>query len=491
MTGAEPTLVAPAPAARAPDRAVRALASDLLGALGLEALVRAAPRGRRGVLEELDRRIAAIDALLAEQVNAVLHHPRFQALEASWRGLAWLAERIEGRERIKLRVLPVGWSAIARDLDKAVEFDQSHLFRKIYEDEFGMPGGEPFGLIVADFFVQHRPGRGAIDDVAVLRGLAGVAAASFCPIVLGAAPRLFGLDSFRDLHPTLDLDRLFGQSEYTRWRALQREEDTRFLGVILPPVLIRRPHADMGRVDRFRFAEESGATDAHEWLWANPGYAFAAVVMRAFAESGWFADIRGTRPGDLRGGLLRGLAQADFATDAPDVAVRAPLPVSLSDSQERALAEIGFVPLAVSPYTSWAIFYTNQSLWRPEEPRRGVARVNARMSSMLNYVLCISRFAHYIKVIGRDSVGSFMTAKECEQMLQDWLHGYTMQPTGGGQDTAMLARYPLSEARVQVRESPGRPGCYACTVHLRPHYQLDDVVSTFRLTTEIAPSRGG
>ena len=319
MAGAEPTMVvaAPARAARPLEGAERALAGDLLALLGHAPLARAAARGRAGVLEEIDRRIAAIDGLLTAQVNAILHHPRFQALEASWRGLAWLADGLEGRERLKLRVLPVGWSAIARDLDRAAEFDQTQLFRKIYENEFGMPGGEPFGLIVADFYVQHRPIRSGTDDVAVLRGLAGVAAAAFCPIVLGAAPGLFGLDSFRELHPTLDLDRLFGQREYTRWRAMQREEDTRFLGVLLPPVLLRRPHADMDRLDRFRFAEATGAGDAGEWLWGNPGYAFAWVVMRAYGESGWFADIRGTRAEDLKGGLVRDLARADFATDAP------------------------------------------------------------------------------------------------------------------------------------------------------------------------------
>ena len=494
MAGAEPTLVvaAPARAARPLSAGERALAADLLRLIGWPALARAAAGGRCALVEEIDRRIAAIDGLMTAQVNAVLHHPRFQRLEASWRGLAWLSAGLEGRKRLKLRILTISWAGIARDLDRSAEFDQTQLFRKIYENEFGMPGGEPFGLMVADYYVQHRPARSGTDDIAVMRGLAGVAAAAFCPMVLGAAPELFGLDSFRDLHPTLDLDRLFGQREYTRWRAMQKVEDTRFLGVLLPPVLLRRPHADMARCDRFRFEEATGAQDGGEWLWGHPGYAFASVVMRAYGESGWFADIRGTRPEDLKGGLVRDLAQADFTTDAPGLAVRAPLPVSLSDRQERALAELGFVPLAVSPYTAWAIFYTNQSLWRPEERHRGVASVNARMSSMLNYVLCVSRFAHYIKVIGRDRVGSFMTASDCQQMLQSWLHNFTMTPTGTKRDAALLAKYPLSEARVQVREVPGRPGVYTCTAHLRPHYQLDDVVSTFRLTTEIAPPhRGG
>lgn len=494
MAGAEPTVVVAAPARRAArplEGAERTLAADLLRLVGPDVLSRAARHGRRGVLEEIDRRIAAIDRLLGAQVHEILHHPRFQALEASWRGLRYLTRNIEGRERLRVRMLPLGWAELARDLDRAAEFDQTQLFRKIYEDEFGTPGGEPFGLIIADYYVQHRPGRSGVDDVAVLRGLAGVGAASFCPILLAAAPALFGLDSFRELHPTLDLGRLFQQREYARWRAVQREEDTRFLGILLPQILMRRPLADMERVDRFRFEENAGASDGSEWLWGHPGYAFASIVMRAFADSGWFADIRGTRPDDLRGGLVTDLPQADFSTDSPGVAVRQPLPVSLSDTQERMLSELGFIPLSMSPYTPFAIFYTNQSLWRSDEGRRGVARINARMSSMLNYVLCISRFAHYIKVIGRDAVGSFMTAKECESLLQSWLQGYSMTPSGTRRSIDLLAKYPLSEARVQVREVPSKPGSYACTVHLKPHYQLDDVVSTFRLTTEIAPARPG
>jgi len=495
MAGAEDTIVVAAPARSASGGTrlgpeARSLARGLLRHLGWDTLARLAPLGRHAVLEEVDRRIALIDAAMTDQVNAILHHERFQRLESSWRGVDYLAEQLEGRERLKLRILPLGWSALARDLDRAVEFDQTHLFRKIYEEEFGMPGGEPFGLMIADYYVRHKAGRGGVDDVATLRGLAGVAAAAFCPFILGAAPDLFALDTFRDLHPTLDLDRLFDQREYTRWRGLQAVEDTRFLGILLPPVLIRRPLDDMGRVDRFRFFEDTGRRDGADWLWAHPGYAFAAVVMRAYGESGWFADIRGTRPEDLRGGLLRDLPAADFSTDAPGVATRPPLPIALADAQERALCDLGFVPLAVSPYTPYAIFNAVPSMALPEQTHRGVARTNQRMSGMLNYVLCVSRFAHYLKVMGRDMVGSFQTAHEVERHLQTWLFDYTMTPTGAEQDMSLLAARPLSESRVSVREAPGKPGSYQCTIHLRPHYQLDEVVSTFRLTTEIAPARG-
>jgi type VI secretion system protein ImpD len=464
-----------------------ALARALLAELGWPRLVELAAGGPAAVTDELDRRVAALDAAMGAQLDAVLHHPRFQRLEGSWRGLAYLVDAGGRADGVKIRVLSAAWREVARDLERAIEFDQSQLFAKIYSAEFGMPGGEPYGLLVADYFVRHTPG-GGVDDVAALRGLAGVAAAAFAPTVLGAAPELLGLDRFADLQPTLDVERLFQQGEYGRWRALQGEEDTRFLGVVMPPVVMRGPHADDGaRTDGFRFAETVDGGAGH--VWANPAYAFAAVVVRAFDDAGWFADIRGTRPSDLKGGLVTDLPALDFATDAPGVAPRPPLQVSLSYRQERALSDQGLIALTASPYTPYAILYSNTSLARPSSPGRGVAQTNARMASMLNYVLCASRFAHYLKVLGRDMVGSVATAGEVEAYLHDWLADYAMTPSGMEADPSELAARPLGEASVQVRERPGRPGSFTCVVHLRPHYQLDDVVSTFRLTTELAPAQ--
>lgn len=470
------------------DPATRWLATALLEHFEWSELRRLAAEGRHGLLEALDRRVCAVDDLLSDQVNAILHHPRFQRLEASWRSLAYLVARLERTDRVKLRVLSTRWAEVERDLDRAVEFDQSQLFRKIYSDEFGMPGGEPYGLLIGDYFVQHRPPkRGGVDDVATLRGLSGIAAAAFAPLIVGAAPGLLGVDSFRDLSPSLDLGGLFRQREYNRWQALQDQEDTRFLGVVAPPVLLREPYAELPRRDGFRFREDVTSRDTNGYLWGNPAYAFASVVMRAFDDTGWFADIRGTRAEDLRGGLVADLPAPSFGTDRHGVAQIAPLQISLSDQQERALSDLGFISLVASPYTPYAIFYGNQSLLRPRRYDSAVASTNARMSAMLHYMLCVSRFAHYVKVLGRDMVGSFITPEECERRLQEWLAGYTMAPTGLESDATLLASYPLSQGEVQVREMPARPGSYHCMIYLRPHYQLDEVVSTFRLTTELAP----
>jgi type VI secretion system protein ImpD len=470
----------------------RTLAAVLLAELDLDTLRWLAPQGSVAVVAALDRRVAEIDELMSAQVNAILHHPRFQRLESAWRGLAYLVERLEACENVKLRALSVTWAELARDFERAIEFDQSQLFRKIYSDEYGMPGGEPYGLLLGDFYVQHRrPERSAPDDVAVLRGLAGVAAAAFAPTVLGAAPGLLGLDSFRDLTPTLDLPGRFQQREYSRWRSLQDEDDARFLGLIAPPILMRQPLRDLPRRDGFRFVEDTSASDGSGYLWGNPALAFASVVMRAFDETGWLADIRGTRPGELGGGLVTDLPQVDFATDAPGVALRSPVQIAIPDRQERALSDLGLIPLALSQYTPYAIFYGNQSLLRPKSYDNWVTQTNARMSAMLHYMLCVSRFAHFLKVLGRDMVGSTISADDCETRLQTWLADYTMAPTGGQNDAALLAAYPLSEGEVQVREKPGKPGAYQCTVHLRPHYQLDEVASTFKLTTELAPSGTG
>lgn len=474
-------------AAERPGTVDRDLAAALLTEFGMDGLARLADRGVGAVCAEIDRRIAAIDTELSGQVDAILHHPRFQRLESAWRSVAYLVDRIERSDRTKIRLLSVTWAELARDLDRAAEFDQSQVFQKIYSNELDMPGGEPYGLLIGDFYVQHRPQRGGVDDVATLRQLSSVASAAFAPLVVGAAPELLGLDSFRELSPTRDLPGLFKQREYSRWRSLQTEDDTRFLGVALPPVLARHPYAELPRRDGFRYAEDVSAVDGRGYLWGNPAFAFASVAMRSFEETGWFADIRGTHRGELGGGLVIDLPVLEFGTDAPGVAYRAPTQIDISDEQERALSELGLIPLSASQYTPYLIFYANQSLLRPKQYDTKIAQTNARISAMLHYVLCVSRFAHYVKIFGREMVGSFITPEECQRRLQDWIADYTMAPTGGQDDASLLATYPLSEGEVRVREKAGKPGSYHCVMHLRPHYQMDEVVSSLRLSTELAP----
>lgn len=443
---------------------------------------------RSRILQALDRDVAWLDSLLTAQVNEILHHPRFQKLEASWRGIRYLVAEAEAAEDLKIRVLNLSWGELCKDLDRAIEFDQSQIFAKVYSEEFGMPGGEPFGVLIGDYEIQHRRTRDhPTDDVAAMHGISGVAAAAFSPIIVGCAPTFLGLDSFRDLGLPIDLKAILRQAEYTRWRSFQETDDARFVGITLPRVLMRLAHRDDGsRIDGFRFREQVEDPAGDGYLWGNAVYAFAALLIRAYAQSAWFAEIRGTPQDTVAGGIVDSLPLEWFDTDRRGIATRYSTDVSISEFQERDLADMGLLPLCKVKNTNYSAFYSNQSAQFPKGYSTLVASVNARLSAMLQYIMCVSRFAHFIKVIGRDRIGSYATPEECERFLQKWLHSYCV-----GNDNAspeMKAKYPLRDGQIRVRELPGKPGVYACTAHLQPHYQFDDVVSAFKLVTELAPT---
>jgi type VI secretion system protein ImpD len=440
---------------------------------------------RDTILASLDREVAAVDQALSRQVNAILHHPLVQRLEAGWRGLLYLVNTASEGERAQVKVLSVSWRELVRDLERASEFDQSVAFRKIYTEEFGTLGGEPFGLVIGDYEIQHRPTRDhPTDDIGALTALAEVAAASLAPIILGASPRIFQLDSFRDLGRPANLETVFSQPDYQRWHGLRTEDDTKFIGLALPRILLRAPYAARsGRSDGFCFSETS--SDASAYLWGNAAFAFGAVVLRAYAESGWFADLRGAPRDEMRGGIVVDLPVISFATDSSGVATKPSVEYMVTESQDRDLTALGFIVLRKRPYTDLSVFYGNPSLWRPPVYDRLTATVNARLSGMLQYTLCVARFAHYIKVLGRNRIGSILTADECQAFLNNWLLAYCEGSDNASPD--IKARRPLREASIDVRDWPGKPGSYHCTVHLRPHYQLDDIVSGVHLVTELAP----
>ncbi|MGH7067403.1 MAG: type VI secretion system contractile sheath large subunit [Acetobacteraceae bacterium] len=441
------------------------------------------PLALRGAL---DRDIAAIDALIGAQLDAVLHHPRLQVLEGRWRGLAWLIGGIDPASRARVKVLALPWNELCRDLERAAEFDQSHLFRKIYEEEFGSPGGEPYGLLVLDHEVRHRPGPGhPTDDVSALGQFAGVAAAAFAPAIVSASPALFGVDHFGELAGVADPTAPFSDAEHARWRSLAQPDDIRFVAVTLPRLLARPPWGDdPARRDGFRYAEYAPAEEHRVWMLA--GYAFAAAVVRSFISYGWPSDVRGAEPDQPVGGLIDELPVEPFRTDPPGVAVPAPLDLVLADRQERVLVEAGLMPLSGIPYGPEAVFGAVRSLQSPGRyigATANAANANAQLSAQVNAMLSVSRFAHYVKMLGRNMVGSFRTADEIERALQAWLTNYINRSTSAGAETR--ARYPLAGGRVMVRERPGRPGVFGCTIHLQPQFQLDDVSATFRLVTDL------
>ncbi len=429
----------------------------------------------------LDRDIAEIDAVLSRWTNAVLHHPRFQALESAWRGVYWLAGAVGADGASAVRVLDCSWSELSRDLDRALEFDQSALFDKVYNQEFDMPGGVPFSMMVGFYDVQHRPSRKGGDDVAAMRQLSEIAAAAFCPMLMGCAPALFGVDRFGELDLRQSLAATFRHVEYNRLQSFQQTPDSRFLALVAPRILMRLPYRGRAAGDcGFRF-EEVCDTD-EEQLWATGALAIAHLCLRAFNEYRWLGAIRGTVTDSLGGGVVI-LPVEDFETDSPGTALKFSLEVNVSESLEREMADAGLICLRRCKDTPYAAAYNLPSLHRPRGSHLSdVVRANEQLGAMLNYILCVGRFAHYIKVIALNWIGSYKSAQDCETKLQKWLHGFC-----GGDHLSyeMKARYPLSEGRIAVRDVPGKPGSYECTAVLKPHFQLDQAISEFQLVTTV------
>lgn len=443
---------------------------------------------KSALLSALDRDIAAIDGYLSAQVNAILHAPALQKLEAAWRGVRYITNLAAEVKGAKIRILAASWNEVVRDLERAPDFDQSNLFQKIYSEEFGTPGGEPFGLLVGDYAVHHqRSFDHPTDDITAIKSLASIASAAFVPIILELSPGVLQLDAFRGLGRPLDLRAIFRQTQYQRWNAMRQYDDVRFIGLVLPRILMRAPYTDSpARRDGFHFREDVQQPDGSGYLWGNAAFALAATVLRAFANFGWFADIRGAPRDQLRGGLVFDLPVVSFGTDRPGTATKPSIECLISDIREQELAELGFIGLRKAPFTDYSVFNECPSIHLPERYDRTIATTNARISSMLPYLLCVSRFAHFIKVMGRDRLGSLTTAEDFELFLQTWLNGYCNISTRSVSDEQ--SRYPLREGLVRIKEVPGKPGSYSCSVHLSPQYQFDEVAAAFRLVTELSPA---
>jgi type VI secretion system ImpC/EvpB family protein len=442
----------------------------------------------------LGRDVARLDVIISRQVNAILHHPRFQQLEASWRGVYFLTqqassarEQIEAegdKVQVRIELLNVSKAEIIRDFERAAEFDRSQIWRKVYEDEFGMPGGEPFGAVVADYEFTNHP-----KDIDLIGKMAEVAAGSFCPFIASASPRLLELESFEALEKPLDLSATMGKLDYLRWRSLRDREDTRFIGLTLPHVLMRLPYEDDGsRAYGFRFREDVEAPDYRNYLWGSAAYAFASVLIRAFGNSRWFADIRGMERDVEAGGVVTDLPVHSFATDRRGVATKASLEVRVREAQEQELGHLGLIPLCHAWDTDYSVFYSNASLHKPKQYSEPTVSANARISSMLQYVMCASRFAHYLKVQARDMLGDFTSSEKMQDDMNRWLADYVAPDPRAAAE--IKAKYPLLEGRVEVRETPGSPGNYRMIMHLLPHYQLDRLTASLRLVTRLVTAQG-
>jgi type VI secretion system protein ImpC len=429
----------------------------------------------------INARIAQIDKLISDQLNEVMHAEAFQRLEASWRGLHYLVHQSETSERMKIRVMNASKKDLLKDFEKASEFDQSALFKKIYEEEFGMFGGAAYGALLGDYEFSNHP-----QDMALLEEMSHVAAAAHAPFISAASAQLFNLDGFTDIGNPRDLAKIFQSVEYAKWKSFRDSEDSRYVGLALPHILMRLPYGQATvPTESFNFEENVDGTDHSKYLWGNAAWALGSRLTDAFAKYSWCAAIRGVEGG----GLVEGLPTHTFRTDEGEVALKCPTEIAITDRREKELADLGFIPLVHCKGTDYAAFFSTQTTNKPKVYDTDFANANARLSSQLQYILAVSRFAHYLKSIMRDKIGSFMTRKNAQDFLNRWISNYVLLDDDAGQETK--ARYPLREARVDVSEIPGKPGAYRAVAFLKPHYQLDELTVSLRLVSELPPPAKG
>jgi type VI secretion system protein ImpC len=425
----------------------------------------------------INSRIAEIDRLLSAQLNEIMHHEDFQKLEGSWRGLHYLVKNSLTGTMLKIRVLNITMKELLKDFERALEFDQSTLFKKIYEEEYGTFGGAPFGALIGDFEFGNHP-----QDMALLDKIAGVAAAAHAPFLSAASAGLFGWDSFTDMTEVRDISKIFDRTEYMKWRSFRESEDSRYVGLTIPHVLMREPYGAATKpTESFRFEEDVDGRDHKKYLWGNAAYAMGARLTEAFSMHGWCVAIRGVEGG----GLVQDLPTHTFQTDEGEVALKCPTEVAITDRREKEFADNGFIPLVHCKNTDYAAFFATQSSNKAKKYDTDAANANARLSTQLQYIFAVSRFAHYLKAMMRDKIGSFMSREEAEKFLNRWINNYVLDNDVATQSAK--AKRPLREARVDVAEIPGKPGCYRAVAFLRPHFQLDELSVSLRLVADLPP----
>src|SRR2546425_5843761 len=408
--------------------------------------------------------IAAIDQKLSEQINLIMHHEDFKALEGTWRGMKHLVSNTETDETLKIRVLNVSKNEVKKTLKKfdGVAFDQSPLFKKLYEDEFGSPGGQPYGALIGDYYFDHSP-----EDVKMLAGMGQIAAAMHAPFISAAGPSLMGMDSWQELSNPRDLTKIFQTAEYASWRSLRDSEDARYIGLAMPRFLSRLPYgAKTVPLEEFAFEEDTEGADHNKYTWSNAAYAMGVNVTRAFKLYGWCARIRGAESG----GMVEGLPCHTFPTDDGGVDMKCPTEIAITDRREAELAKNGFMPLSHYKNTDYAVFMGAQSLQKPAVYDDPDATANANLAARLPYLFATCRFAHYLKCLVRDKIGSFKEREDMETWLNKWISQYCCD-SKSAED--VKARFPLAAAQVEVKEVAGNPGYYSSKFFLRPHYQLE------------------
>ena len=442
---------------------------------------------KKAVSQQIARDIARIDKLIASQLNAILHHEKFKRLEASWRGLEYLVackeQHYNPSSQLRLQVWNVSWAELRNDQEGAIEFDQSLFFKKVYEEGIGTPNGTPFSSILVDFDLHPRPSREhPFDDITILRRLSETSAAAFAPLFINASPSMFGVESFDEVRQTLDLESLHQKLDYFGWQRFRETEESRFVSVVLPRMLIRKPYRP--ECDHhLNFAFEEILEKRNDHLWGGAVFGIGEVLIRNFSESGWFSNIRGVERGIVSGGLVVGPTRDAFETE-PDANATKPLTdLMITDGFERQLSKIGFMALCPCKDTSTGAFYSCPSAQKPRRYNGAEANANSELSTLTNYILCASRFAHYVKVITRDKIGGSMDAGDLQSFLSDWLIDYVNRDPEAS--PTRRAEKPLLDASIQVRPKPGRSGEYECEIQLEPFHSFDDVRASLKLDTRL------
>ncbi len=428
----------------------------------------------------LMRRIAELDELLTAQINEVLHHPDFQRLEGSWRGLHYLVMNTTTGSRIKIRLLNSSLKDLRDDLTKAIEFDQSALFKKVYEEEYGTFGGHPYSCLIGDYYFSNQP-----QDIQFLEHISGLAAASHTPFISGVAPSFFNLDSFEGMPLPRDLSKIFESSDFMKWNAFRNTEDSRYVALVLPRILMRLPYGpNTLPVAEFNFTENVGVGATNKFCWGNPAYALAQRITNAFDLYSWTAAVRGVEGG----GVVEGLPTYTFKTLDGDMTVKCPTEVAITDRREKELSDLGFVSACYCKGADFAVFFGAQTTQKPKQYNLDDANANSSISARITYMLAASRFAHYVKVLMRDKVGSFLTKDNVEGYLNTWLSAYIL--LNDDAPASVKAAYPLREGRIDVYDVPGSPGAYKSVIYLRPHFQMEELTASIRLVATL-PAKAG
>lgn len=455
-------------------------AIDLLRELVNELDGATEPPSEDTIVPFLVRRIAEIDDLLTGQINEILHHPDFQKLEGSWRGLNYFVMNTETSTKLKIRVMNASLADLRDDLTKAIEFDQSALFKKVYEEEYGTFGGTPYSCLIGDFYFSNHP-----QDIVFLEHISGLAAAAHTPFISSVSPTFFNLDAFEGLPLPRDLAKIFESPDYIKWNSFRNNEDSRYVSLLLPRVLMRLPYGpNTLPVADFNFSENVGIGDTNKFCWGNPAYALGQRITNAFAHYGWTAAIRGVEGG----GKVEGLPAYVFKTLDGDNTVKCPTEVAITDRREKELSDLGFITLCYSKGSDFAVFFGGQTTQKPKTYNLDDANANASISARVTYMLAASRFAHYIKVLMRDKVGAFLTKENVENYLNTWLAMYILLNDDAPGEAK--AKYPLREGRIDVYDEPGKPGSYKSVIYLRPHFQMEELTASIRLVATL-PARAG